>query len=178
MSAEHFPQIATSDSDSTIPSEKSLGEVLAYVGALKPQCFHLPASVKELKTFGNEAIAGLSDGKVVLVTVNPAVAYLLESEKPSTGEVHSVDVSRDQQLAMSGHYAGEVKVWSVPEKRELASFSTDLESVMAVVITPDCNIGIAGGKGKSMKVWNLKNMSEIVTLEGCSDIYCITVTRC
>jgi hypothetical protein len=111
MSAEHFPQTASSDSYNTVPSEKSLGEVLGYVGALKPQSFHLPHNVNVMKTFGNEAIAGLYDGKVVLVTVNPtAVACLLESAEPHAGTVHAVDVSRDQQLAMSGDEEGVVKV--------------------------------------------------------------------
>ena len=95
MSTPLPSQALSFPSDSSLSAGKSLGEVLDSLVATQPHSFDYPAAVRVLKTCGDGAIAGLEDGKVVLVTVNPApVSYLLECAKPHSGRVWGLDVSR------------------------------------------------------------------------------------
>jgi len=154
-------------SDSTASAGKSLGEVLEGLSTVKPHSFDFPAAVVLLRACGDGAIAGLGDGKVVLVTVSPTpVSYLLDCEKPHTGQVFALAVSQDCEMAISGDGNGEVKLWSVVERREIATLEGHQNNIYTVAISQDNKLALSGGADTTVKVWDLKSRSAIATLEG------------
>jgi len=165
---------------STAPSVgQSLGKVVDEICAVKPYIsIDFPYSVVIIRTCGDGAIVGLRDGKVVLITVSPTpMSYLLSSDNPHTASVSALAVSSDYQMAMTGTDDGELKLWSVAEKRESATLEGHTK-VSAVAITQDCRLGISGGDPPTIKVWDLGNGTERATLEGHnSKIICLTTTK-
>jgi len=132
---------------------QSLGEVLDVLSAVKPFSIDFPTGVLLLRTCGDGAIASLRDGKVVLITVSPTpMSYLLSSENPHTAEVSILTVSSDYQMAMSGTRNGELKLWSVAEKREIATLEehtkgmyTCIRDLSTCVYSYDDNSGLQTG---------------------------------
>ena len=84
MSASLPPQVLASTTDSPLSVEKSLGEVKNSISEVKLHSFDFPAKVFIVKTCGDGAIAGLLDGKVVLVTVSPTLLIICWSVKSLT----------------------------------------------------------------------------------------------
>jgi len=157
---------------------RSLGEVVDEICAVKPFSIDLPANARFMRTCGDGAIVSLVDGKVVLITVSPTpMSYLLSSDNPHTASVSALAVSSDYQMAMTGTDDGELKLWSVAEKREIATLEGHT-NIFAVAITQDCRLGISGGNPPTIKVWDLRNGTERATLEGHETcVSCLVTTK-
>ena len=165
--------------ESSLPSDKTLGEVLDYLCGVKPQSVDCPADITALKTCGNEAVVGLADGRVMLVTASsPAVSYVFDSPEPHTGKIYSLAVSPDLSKVLSAAYDGVVKLWDVQEKREIASLKGHTARVFAVAFSSDGKVGYSASHDDSVKVWDLENMCELSTLVGAEGgIWCLAVTK-
>ena len=163
----------------SIPSDKTLGEVLDYLTDVKPHSIEFPAAVMTVKSVGNGAVAGLGDGKVVLVSGLPeGVSYLLETSDPHTASVCDLAVSGDQRKAISGADDGTLKFWDLYLKRQIVGFSAHTGQTRAVALDSEGLFGFSGGADKLVKVWDVDNKCELCTLEGHADtVRCIIVSQ-
>jgi WD40 repeat protein/ABC-type molybdenum transport system ATPase subunit/photorepair protein PhrA len=69
--------------------------------------------------------------------------------------VSSVAVTAEGRLAISGHYNGYIRVWSIKSGKCLRTLEGHLKRVNTVVITPDGRIAISGSEDCSIRRWDI-----------------------
>jgi len=156
----------------------SLGEVLDSLSSLQPHTIELPEAPTAMQTCGDGVVVGLSDGKVLLVCVSPTpTSYCLESATPQTSRIDCLAVCRNREMCLSGANDGCVKLWSLMERKELATLSGHSKDVKALLITPNDLFGVSTGSDTVIKVWDLQGKCEFFSLEGHTDqINCLAVS--
>lgn len=127
----------------------SLGELLESHSNHQPHTIELPGNVTVMKNCGDGMVIGLSTGKVLLVSVAPEpISYCLESDNLHKGVVSKLAVSRNGEICLSGddaNYDHTVKMWSLVERKELATLCRTCENVDILAITNNGRLGIIVG---------------------------------
>jgi len=148
-------------------SASSLGEVLDSLSSLKPRTFQTAGIPRVMQTCGNGVVAGYFGGNVVFVSMYPEfTCYCLERSDSFIVQITSLAVSKSGQICLTGANDGKVRMWSLTEKKELATFEGHSKDITALVITHNDMLGISASSDTFLKVWDLQQRKETFTLEG------------
>lgn len=159
--------MATSPKNSASDAKgSSLGEVLEPLSSLEPYSISVPLYITVMRTCGNGVVASLYDGKLLQVCVSPEpTCYHLESVGYNERIVR-LEVSKNKEFCLSGGYKGAVKIWSLPQRKEVAKLAGHSEAVSALKITHDDLRGITAGEDLCIKIWDLPSKAELFVLKG------------
>jgi WD40 repeat protein/tRNA A-37 threonylcarbamoyl transferase component Bud32 len=105
------------------------------------------------------------------VTVGLTELYALSPPALLTFKGHlngvwGVAFSPDGQLALSGSYDHDVKLWEIRTGREIRTFKGHKGTVYSVAFSPDGRLALSGSADKTAKLWEISSGKEISTFTG------------
>ncbi|MBN1488076.1 MAG: hypothetical protein JW981_10570 [Anaerolineae bacterium] len=127
-------------------------------------------------TLDKQIVIGTDSGTVEVWDLpNEKRLYSLKGEH--IGNVWSVDVTPNGELAVSGADDKTVKVWDLRKGQLLHSLVGHTGNVWTVAITPNGRYVVSGAKDKTLKIWDLSNGELMRTLnEHKEDVRTVAVT--
>ena len=150
------------------PPQRAMGKKIVEVPKVAPK--GTPRVGVSALAFSPQAklVAAGRHGTVELVEpVSQAVVGKLDGHR---GPVNAIVWSADgaQLFAASGECAveGEVKQWSVAEKRVVRTFSGHRDMIYALALSPDGKTLATGSYDQKIKLWNVADGKERKTLSG------------
>lgn len=118
---------------------------------------------------GSCAVVFSPDGKILAVATGTEIClYDAHTQEElallteHTREVTSIAFSPSGEILASGSEDKTVKLWSVSEKREIATLDTGW--VLSVSFSPDGEV-LASGSSKAVKLWSVSKRREIAMLK-------------
>ena len=151
-------------------SASSLGEVLDSLSSFKPRTLQVVGAPLVMQTCGNGAVTGYHGGKMIFVSMYPEfTCYSLERSDSFSVIITSLAVSKSGKICLTGAEDGKVRMWSLTEKKELATFEGHSKDITALVITHNDLLGISASSDRFLKVWDLQQRKETFTLD-CNNI--------
>jgi hypothetical protein len=94
---------------------------------------------------------------------------LLRTLEGHRGEVHSVSMTPDGRLAVSGSSDKTLRVWDLESGVCLRSLEGHRGWVQSVSITPDGRLAVSGSSDKTLRVWDLESGVCLRSCEGHRD---------
>jgi WD40 repeat protein len=84
-----------------------------------------------------------------------------------SGSISSVSFSSDGNILGASCQGGKTstKLWSVPERKEIATLSGHRDYIFSISFSPDGGMLASGSDDGTVKVWSLRTYQEIATLE-------------
>ncbi len=93
------------------------------------------------------------------------------------GAVFGLAVSRDGELALSGHFDTVCRLWDLRTGQEIRRFLGHKQMVSAVTLTPDETRFVSAGQDHIVRLWNLENGCELACLqEHKAGVYAVAVS--
>src|SRR5207253_1269166 len=83
-----------------------------------------------------------------------------------TGWISSLAFTPDGKLLASASADKTVKLWAIPDGRELATLQGHEDYVSSVAMSPDGKVMATGSFDKSAKLWDLATAKGIASLRG------------
>lgn len=87
----------------------------------------------------------------------------LAAQAVSEAMITSLDVSADGQRALTGDILGHVRLWDLGQRKVVAKFEGHLQTVTAVVFTPDESHALSGGQDRTVRLWELPKPADAPT---------------
>jgi WD40 repeat protein len=121
---------------------------------------------KEIATFKGKGRPEKPEERVASIPdMEAALRALLSGHSEHTGRVCLVSFSPYGSMLASGSWDGTVKLWSVSERKEIATFNTGI--VLSVSFSPDGRVFASGRSyGGIVKLWSVSERKEIATFKG------------
>ncbi len=95
-----------------------------------------------------------------------------------SGSVESVAISPDGEILASGSHDRTIKLWHLPDRREICTLNGHNDRVSAVVFSPDGKVIVSGSYDQNIKLWQVEKEEEFYTIKGnCKWITCLAISR-
>lgn len=85
---------------------------------------------------------------------------LIRTFKGQTWEVHSVALSPDRRLALSGDKDGKIKLWDTSKGRSIRTFTGNLPEIIAVAFAADARSALSASRDSALKVWTSRQVAK------------------
>jgi WD40 repeat protein len=83
----------------------------------------------------------------------------------AAGQTHSLVFSPNGKLLAAATLNGVVRVWQMPELKELKPFRASAHSLFALAFSPDSRRLATAGEGQeAIKLWEVASWQELITL--------------
>ncbi len=136
----------------------------------EPPKYTAPAAISSMQFAPDGSVLAIAGYHEVLLRKDDTLAGRLVGESP---RIESLSFSSDGKLlAVSGgapSVFGEIQVWNVGEKKQIASYKISNDSLFGVSFSPDGTKLAFGGADKSVRIINVSDGKELVKFDNHSD---------
>ncbi len=113
--------------------------------------------------------AGKSDR--ALMAFDPGKKRKLDEKSglENLGSINCSVTSPDNRYLLSGGYSGRIEVWEIDPSGKLSQgskFVGHSSEILAMAVSRDGEFAASGGRGKKVRLWNLKNCKEFQLFDG------------
>ena len=123
------------------------------------------AKVQELAETGDEFLLPVTkDGSIILYSTD--LEEKLKFKTPHKSEVHSIAVSPDKSLIVSGDKGGSVYVWNLKESSVKELKGAHKDDVKDISFSSDGSYFATASKDRTIKVWDSKSLAGVSVLKG------------
>lgn len=115
-------------------------------------------------TAGNQELLATQHSHVFNSIVNRTVA-LDRVLAGHSGPATSADFSSDGTLLVTSGLDKTVKLWSIPERRQIAGLTGHAGVVLSVAMSPDGRSLVSGSLDKTLKLWDVTRRSVVASIQ-------------